>query len=189
MNINEKLSLFLLQYRTTLNCTPGQSPADRFFHRHVCTRLDILKPYTKETVCKRQYQQMDHHDHSAADKSFSVDDAVYLRNTVGRDHNGIPGLVVRQKGPVSYEVGQRDSNTVHRRHRDQLRAHATAQQWWLTLRKNRRMVKTAAVLRTLLVPLYSHQSYRKQKPWLWGAQHKCVTPPKRFIQNVYIACD
>ena len=123
MNIDDRLSLFLFQYRTTPNCTTGQSPADLFLHRHVCTRLDLLKPCTKETVRKRQYQQKDRHDRSAADRSFSVGDAMYLRSTVGGDPKWIPGLVVRQTGPVSYEVRERDSDTVHRHHGDQLRAH------------------------------------------------------------------
>ena len=48
VNIDDRLSLFLLQYRTTPNCTTGQSPADLFLHRHVRTRLDFLKPCTKE---------------------------------------------------------------------------------------------------------------------------------------------
>lgn len=73
MNIDDRLSLFLLQYRTTPNYTTGQCPADLFLHRHVCTRL-----------------------------------------------------VVRQTGPVTYEVRERESDTVHRRHGDQLRARATA---------------------------------------------------------------
>lgn len=48
VNIDDRLSLFLLQYRTTPNCTTGQSPADQFLNRHVRTRLDFLKPCTKE---------------------------------------------------------------------------------------------------------------------------------------------
>uniref|UniRef100_A0A665US80 Integrase catalytic domain-containing protein n=1 Tax=Echeneis naucrates TaxID=173247 RepID=A0A665US80_ECHNA len=127
MNIDDRLSLFLLQYRTTPNCTTGQSPADLFLNRHVRTRLDFLKPCTKETVHKKQYQQKDRHDRSAADRSFCMDDAVYLRSTVGGDPKWIPGSVVRQTGPVSYEDRERDSNTVHRCHGDRLRARATAE--------------------------------------------------------------
>lgn len=41
MNIDDRLSLFLLQYRTTPNYTTGQCPADLFLHRHVCTRLVV----------------------------------------------------------------------------------------------------------------------------------------------------
>lgn len=43
---------------------------------------------------------------------------------LGGDHKWIPGLVVRQTGPVSYEVREQDSNTVQRHHGDQLRARA-----------------------------------------------------------------
>ncbi|KAK9517613.1 hypothetical protein VZT92_022969 [Zoarces viviparus] len=119
--------MFLLQYRTTPNYTTGQSPADLFLHRHIRTRLDFLKPCTKETVRKKQYQQKEHHDRTAADRLFNEDDAVYLRNTVTGSHKWIPGLIVRQTGPVSYEVRERDSDTVHKRHGDQLRARAIAQ--------------------------------------------------------------
>lgn len=123
-SIEDKLSLFLLQYRTTPNCTTGQSPADLFLHRHVRTRLDFLKPNTKETVRKKQYQQKAQHDDSAENRTFDTDEHVYLWNTAGGPHKWIPGLVVRQTGPVSYQVRERDSDTVHRRHGDQLRARA-----------------------------------------------------------------
>ncbi|KAK9529796.1 hypothetical protein VZT92_013867 [Zoarces viviparus] len=127
LNIEDKISLFLLQYRTTPNCTTGQSPADLFLHRHIRTRLDFLKPCAKETVRKKQYQQKEHHDRTAADRFFNADDAVYLRSTVTGSHKWIPGLIVRQTGPVSYEVRERDSDTVHRRHGDQLRPRAIAE--------------------------------------------------------------
>ncbi|CAL1572401.1 unnamed protein product [Knipowitschia caucasica] len=127
-SIEDKLSLFLLQYRTTPNCTTGQSPADLFLHRHVRTRLDFLKPNTKETVRKKQYQQKDQHDYSAENRTFEMDEYVYLRNTAGGAHKWIPGQVVRQTGPVSYQVKERDSDTVHRRHGDQLRARASPEQ-------------------------------------------------------------
>ncbi|XP_023204972.1 uncharacterized protein K02A2.6-like [Xiphophorus maculatus] len=126
-SIEDKLSLFLLQYRVTPNCTTGQSPAELFLHRHIRTRLDFIKPNIKETVRRKQYRQKAQHDFTAVDRSFSVDDAVYLRNTGGGVHKWTPGQVVRQTGPVSYEVKERYSNTVHRRHGDQLRAQAVVE--------------------------------------------------------------
>ena len=127
LDFEDKVSLFLSQYRTTPNTTTGQSPADLFLHRHVRTRLDFLKPCTTAMVRRKQYLQKDQHDRSAADRSFDADDAVYLRSTAGGGHKWIPGLVVRQTGPVSYEVRERDSDTVHRRHGDQLRARVIAE--------------------------------------------------------------
>lgn len=44
MCIDDRLSLFLFLYRTTPNCTTGQSPSDLFLKRHIRTRLDFLKP-------------------------------------------------------------------------------------------------------------------------------------------------
>uniref|UniRef100_A0A3P9MD94 Integrase catalytic domain-containing protein n=1 Tax=Oryzias latipes TaxID=8090 RepID=A0A3P9MD94_ORYLA len=122
--IDDKISFFLLQYRSTPHCTTGQSPADLFLRRHIRTSLDFLQPCTKERVRKRQYHQKDCHDYSAADRSFAVEDAVYLRSTVSGGHIWIPGMVVRQTGPVSYKVREWDSGTVHRRHGDQLRERA-----------------------------------------------------------------
>lgn len=49
--------------------------------------------------------------------SFEVDDTVYLQST--GEHKGIPSMVVRQTGPVSYEM--------HQWHGDQLRACAMAE--------------------------------------------------------------
>ncbi|XP_054876594.1 uncharacterized protein K02A2.6-like [Poeciliopsis prolifica] len=114
-SIEDKLSLFLLQYRVTPNCTTGQSPAEMFLHRHIRTRLDFLKPNTKETVRRKQYRQKAQHDFTAVDRSFSVDDAVYLRNTGG----GV-SQVDTWTG-CKTKLAQFDLNTVHRRYGDQLR--------------------------------------------------------------------
>lgn len=92
MNVDDKLSLFLLQYRTTPNCPMEQSPADLFLHRHLRKRLDFHKPSTKATVRRKQYQQKDCHDISATDRSFNVDNPVYLRSSVGGNHIWIPAL-------------------------------------------------------------------------------------------------
>lgn len=121
-DIEDKLSLFLLQYRTTPNCTTGQSPADLFLRRHIRTRLDFLKPDTAVTVRRKQYLQKDYHDRHAVDRSFEENEPVYLRSTVGGGPRWIPGLITQQMGPVSYQVRVRDMDTVYRRHGDQLRS-------------------------------------------------------------------
>ncbi len=55
MCIDGKISLCLLHYRTTPSGTTGQSPSDLFLKRHICTRLDFLKPKIHETVRRKQY--------------------------------------------------------------------------------------------------------------------------------------
>ncbi|XP_051916747.1 uncharacterized protein K02A2.6-like [Hippocampus zosterae] len=119
LSVDDKISHFLLRYRTTPNSTTGESPADLFLKRHVRTRLDFLKPSISDTVRRRQYQQKEEHDRQAADRQFDVDDPVYLRNTAGEHPKWIPGVVTQRTGPVSYHV-QGETDQVYRRHGDQL---------------------------------------------------------------------
>lgn len=104
MDLEDKISLFLMQYRTTPNCTTGQSPADLFLNRHVRTRLDFIHPDVTVAVRRKQYLQKYYHDQCAVERSFSAKDAVYLRNTTGGGNKWIPGVIVKQTGPVSYKV-------------------------------------------------------------------------------------
>lgn len=121
LSIEDKISHFLLRYRTTPNSTTGESPADLFLKRHVRTRLDFLKPSVAETVRRKQYQQKERHDNKAAERQFDVDEQVYLRNTAGESPRWIPGVVKQQTGPVSYKVLGEKTDHMYRRHGDQLR--------------------------------------------------------------------
>ena len=123
LDIEDKISVFLMQYRCTPNCTTGQSPSDLFLYRHMRTCLDLIHPDTMVTV--RKYMQKFYHDQRAVDGSFSQDDPVYLQNTAGGREKWIPGVVVEQTGPVSYRVQGTDTVTF-RRHGDQLRSRVTA---------------------------------------------------------------
>ncbi|XP_062843599.1 uncharacterized protein K02A2.6-like [Trichomycterus rosablanca] len=121
LSIEDKVSHFLLRYRTTPNGTTGESPADVFFKRHVRTRLDFLKPNIQETVRRKQYLQKDGHDRKALDRQFDVDEQVYLRNTAGETPRWMPGIITQQSGPVSYKVRGEATDQEYRRHGDQLR--------------------------------------------------------------------
>lgn len=121
MDLEDKISLFLMQYRTTPNCTTGQSPADLFLNRHVRTRLDFVHPDVTVAVRRKQYLQKFHHDKRSVERSFSEKDAVYLRNTTGKGNKWVPGVIVKQTGPVSYNVQGQDTDGTFRRHCDQLR--------------------------------------------------------------------
>lgn len=122
MDIEDKISVFLMQNRCTPNCTTGQSPADLFLNRHMRTRLDLIVPDTAVTVRKKQYMQKFYHDQRAVNRSFTLDDPVYLQNTAGGREKWIPGVIAEQTGPVSYRVQGTDSDGTYRRHGDQLRA-------------------------------------------------------------------
>ncbi|KAI9520745.1 hypothetical protein NQZ68_013150 [Dissostichus eleginoides] len=70
-------------------------------------------------------------------------------------------MVVRQTGPVSYEVLERDSDTVHRRHGD----HVPALLLSLMI-QNHRQDRMAAVLRTLWTVTCQRQSLSSLNLWL-----------------------
>lgn len=128
MDIEDKISVFLMQYRCTPNCTTGQSPADLFLNRHMRTRLDLIHPDTALTVRKKQYMQKFYHDRRAVSRSFSQDDPVYLQNTAGGREKWIPGVIMKQTGPVSYRVQGTDRDITYRRHGDQLRSRVAAEE-------------------------------------------------------------
>ncbi|CAL9702513.1 unnamed protein product [Knipowitschia caucasica] len=121
LNVEDKVSHFLLRYRTTPNSATGESPADLHLKRHVRSRLDFLRPNIAMRVRRRQYQQKEEHDSRATERQFDVDDPVYLRNTAGDKPKWIPGVVTQQTGPVSYRVQGETTDQVYRRHGDQLR--------------------------------------------------------------------
>lgn len=50
LSIDDKISHFILRYRTTQNSTISESPANLFLKRQVQTRLDFLKPNISEAV-------------------------------------------------------------------------------------------------------------------------------------------
>ena len=58
LDIEDKISVFLMQYCCTPNCTTGQSPADLVLNRHMQTRLDLMHPDTAVTVRKKQYAEV-----------------------------------------------------------------------------------------------------------------------------------
>lgn len=73
------------------------------------------------TVRRKQYLQKNQHDYRARERSFVVDDSVFLRSTVGGDPKWPSGVITQQTRPVLYKVRDPVSDTVYRRHGDQLR--------------------------------------------------------------------
>ena len=53
-DLNQKLNCFLHTYRNTPHSTTGETPAKLFLGRDLRSRLDLLKPDTKQHVNDRQ---------------------------------------------------------------------------------------------------------------------------------------
>ena len=118
--LTQRLSDFLLMYRSSAHSTTGVTPNSLFLKREVRTRLDLLRPSTQTRVCKKQLQQKSDHDQHARARQFSVGDPVMMKNfSSGPDW--MPGTVVSRLGPLSYLVETLD-NQLSRRHIDHLKS-------------------------------------------------------------------
>ena len=116
-SVHQKLSQFLLTYRTTPQATTGVSPSELFLKRTVRTRLDLLKPSVEEYVLEKQEKQKRYHDEHSWARCFQVNQAVLVRN-LREGPKWLRGVIVRQLGSVTYEV--RVGGQVWKRHIDQL---------------------------------------------------------------------
>ena len=118
-SLANRLSRFLLSYRTTPHSTTGGTPSELMFGRQLRTRMDLLKPDIGRRVRFRQDQQKQGHDTHARPREFAVGTKVYAKN-FGRGSLWLPGVVQEARGPVSYTVELEDGRVV-RRHVDHVR--------------------------------------------------------------------
>ena len=115
--LHQKLTRFLLTYRSTPHSTTGVSPAELFLKRQLRTRLDLLRPSLERKVAATQAKQKSYHDAHSKTREFEIGQAVLVRNLLG-EPKWLQGTVLEQTGPVSYKVQVGDR--VWRRHVDQL---------------------------------------------------------------------
>ena len=115
--MHQKLTRFLLTYRSTPHSTTGVSPAELFLKRQLRTRLDILRPSLERKVRAQQAKQKSYHDAHSKAREFEAGQTVLARNLLG-EPKWLRGIVLEQTGPVSYKVQVGDR--LWRRHVDQL---------------------------------------------------------------------
>lgn len=101
---------FLLSYRNTSHSTTGQAPAELFLQRTLRTRLDILRPCVESRAAAQQQQQKTAHDRRAKDHSFTLGQAVLVKNW-REGHCWVKGVIIRVLGAVQYEVDAGESTT------------------------------------------------------------------------------
>ena len=107
LSTNHRLQNFLLTYRTTPHATTKSAPCTLFFGRSIRTRLDLLRPDLKQNIDQKQAEQKQHHDLHAKQRQFSVGQPVMVRN-LRPGPTWIPGIIVKQSGPLSYIVSVLD---------------------------------------------------------------------------------
>ena len=122
--IQDKLSRFLLKYRTTPHTTTGVTPAELLMKRKLRTKLDLLVPNTARLVRQKQEHQKQTHDHHAKHRDFEANDPVFIKD-FSSPKSWQKGTVVHTTGPVSALVELPDGRVV-RRHQDHMqRSHST----------------------------------------------------------------
>ena len=119
LTLHQRLSTFLLAYRTTPHATTNRTPSELFMGRVLRTRLDLLRPTCDRMVERRQAQQKTDHDRRARSRELHVGQQVMARNL----RQGVPwvaGVIVERLGPLTYLV-QVDTGQLWKRHLDHLR--------------------------------------------------------------------
>ena len=112
----QRLQSFLLKYGMTPHTTTGVTPSSLFLHRHIRTRLDLLKPSCDSHVFTKQGQQKTAHDLHAKSREWFVCQSVMAKNfRPGPDW--ISGIIIEKLGPLSYLV-ETSAQQVWRRHMD-----------------------------------------------------------------------
>ena len=117
--LSHRLSNFLLTYRTTPQATTRQTPFSLFLGREARTRFDILKPNLEHRVLAKQAVQKDQHDQHAHLRSLEAGQPVMAKN-MRPGENWIPGVILKQLGPVSFLVDVGEGRT-WKRHIDHLK--------------------------------------------------------------------
>jgi transposase InsO family protein len=104
-SLSTRLSRFLFKYRLTPRNTTARTPAEMIMGSRPKPRLDLLRPDMKARVERKQVKQKELHDQHARERQLKPDDRVYVRNFSNiSKQQWLPGIILKQSGPVSYVV-------------------------------------------------------------------------------------
>lgn len=108
--LSQRLTNFLLSYKSTPHATTHMAPSELFIGRKVRTRLDLIMPNLEEEMMLRQAQQKDKHDFHARAREFKIGQRTMVRN-MRAGPPWIPASVLQQIGPVTYLVDTGDGRS------------------------------------------------------------------------------
>ncbi|XP_048481336.1 uncharacterized protein K02A2.6-like [Plutella xylostella] len=109
--VNEKLSSYLFEFRNSVHCSTGESPAKLMFGRELRGKLDLIMPPQKQTIVPNIDK--------ADCRQFDIGQKVLARYFVSGKPNWTLGKIINKLGSRMYVVEINDIEC--RRHADQLR--------------------------------------------------------------------
>ena len=115
LSLTRRVQTFLFNYRNSPHATTNEIPAVLLMGRRLRSKLDLLKPDLNEHVAKKQ-QNMSGTDRKL--RSFTAGESVLSRSY--NNNKWEEGEVIRQTGPVSYEIKTATHDKTIKRHADQL---------------------------------------------------------------------
>ena len=99
-SLNQKITCFLLQYHNAVQATTNESPAKLLLERHLRSRLDLIKPNTRDTVEKKQFESFTEPKRS----QFSEGEKVMVRHYRQNTNKWTDAKITEKSGPLSYKV-------------------------------------------------------------------------------------
>ena len=100
-SLTQRLSSYLLTYRTTAHVTTGVPPCKLLMGRDLRTRFSLLQPDQKRIVASKQALQKSAHDRRARSRGWIVGDRVMARN-LRPGPDWVPSTILEVLGPVTY---------------------------------------------------------------------------------------
>ena len=96
----------MLAYRNAPHATTNESPAKLFLGRNLCSRLDLIKPNIKDTVEKKQFENVS----GCKRPQFNTGGNVMVRDYRENSDKWTNAQVTQKTGPLSYKVQTNQNN-------------------------------------------------------------------------------
>ena len=124
--VSDKASRLLFHYRITPHTITGLTPSEMLIGRTLHSTLDLLKPDVRQRVIQKQSKQKLNHDKHCKSQIFPEGERVLAKN-LGQGKKWLPGKIVSQKGPVTFEIELEDGRSCQP-HQDHVRKRSEEEQ-------------------------------------------------------------
>ena len=95
-----RLQNFLLNYRSAVHATTGESLASLLLGRQIWTRFDLLHPNLEQRISNKQAAQKWCHDQRSNVCEVGAGDRVLVKNK----SDWVPSTIIQRLGPLTYLV-------------------------------------------------------------------------------------